>query len=348
MSELTLLSDISQDTTSLSNIYIDEYMSANNESQIKIYLYLLRNLQKGAKVSVVTIADTFNYSVTDVERALMYMEKQGLMGLKTENGSITGLKLLPLKLKRGESFKETSQTENLRLMEMPGQAKESKQEVPKKPEYSAGEVSEFTKRQNIEELMFVVQQYIGKPLSAQDVKSIMYIHEVLSFDTDVIEYLVEQSVESGKKSFRYMEKVAVSWYEEGVRTLEDVKALSGSIPKEVYEVFDAFLIKAGARKPSYKETAFVRKWIRDFGFSTDIIRKACEITIDRTHTVSFEYADATLNDWFKKGVKTISDIDTLLSEKKQPASGKPQKKQTKSFTGRDYDFDMLEKELLLK
>ena len=35
-------------------------MSDNNESQIKIYLYLLRNLSKGASVSVITIA--FNCS----------------------------------------------------------------------------------------------------------------------------------------------------------------------------------------------------------------------------------------------------------------------------------------------
>ena len=77
MSELTLLSDVSFDTTSLSNIYIDEYMSSNNESQVKIYLYLLRHLSKGTPVSVITIADAFNYSVTDVERALFYMEKQG-------------------------------------------------------------------------------------------------------------------------------------------------------------------------------------------------------------------------------------------------------------------------------
>lgn len=348
MSELTLISDFSLDTTSLSNIYIDEYMSSNNESQIKIYLYLLRNLSKGASVSVISIADTFNYSVTDVERALVFMEKQGLMGLKMENGSIAGLRLLPLKKKRTEAYKDSLQTENFRLMENTSeQAKTVKPEIIK-PEYSAAEVAKFSSDNDIAELLFVVQAYIGKPATAADIKSIMFLNKELSFGTDLIEYLVEQSVENGKKSFRYMEKVAVTWYENGVSSVEEAKALNSDVPKEVYEVFSAFSIKAGSRKPSVKETGFVKKWLNDYGFDMKVVKKACEITIDKTHSISFEYADAVLTDWFKKGAKNISDVQKLLNKKNSDGSsnGTSSKPKAGGFTGRDYDFAKLEKELL--
>ncbi|MDO4188777.1 MAG: DnaD domain protein [Lachnospiraceae bacterium] len=351
MSELTLISDFSLDTTSLSNIYIDEYMSSNNESQIKIYLYLLRNLSKGAPVSVITIADTFNYSVTDVERALFYMEKQGLMGLKMDNGSIVGLRLLPLKKKRSESFRDNLQVENFRLMEAPvSQVKEEKKEF-KKPEYSAAQVAEFSARDDIAELLFVVQAYTGKPLTPADIKSIMFLNKDLSFSIDLIDYLVEQCVENGKKSFRYMEKVAITWCENGVTSVEEAKALNSSVPKEVYEVFSAFSIKAGSRKPSVKESGFVKKWMNDFGFDMKVIKKACEITVDKTHSVSFEYADAVLTDWFKKGAKNIKDVEALLNKKNSDnnganASNSAGKTKAGGFVGRDYDFAQLEKELL--
>lgn len=348
MSELALLSDISLDTTSLSNIYIDEYMSANNESQIKIYLYLLRNLSRGTSVSVISIADTFNYSVTDVERALLYMEKQGLMSLRIEGGSIVGLRLLPLKKKRTESFRDNLQIENFRLMENNDTAKEII-----KPEYSAAQMAEFTNREEIAELMFVVQQYIGKPISPADIKSMMFMNEMLGFSVDLIDYLVEQCVENGKKSFKYIEKVARTWHENGVDSVESAKAASNDIPKEVYEVFSAFSIKAGSRKPSVKESGFVKKWTRDYGFSMDIIAKACEVTVDKTHSVSFEYADAILTDWNKKGVKHLADAIALLNKKKSDSgsSSSSQGRATKSssfnnFSGRDYDFTKLEKELL--
>lgn len=357
MSELTLISDFSLDTTSLSNIYIDEYMSANNESQIKIYLYLLRNLSKGAPVSVITIADTFNYSVTDVERALLYMEKQGLMGLKMENDSIVGLRLLPLKKKR----QDTSLQDTFRLMETKvansditaQKAPEKKQFV--KPEYSAKELSEFCEREEIEELLFVVQQYIGKPATQQDIKSLMFISTVLMFKEDLIDYLVEQCVENGKKSFRYIEKVALDWAENGVTTVEEAKAFATNVPKEVYEVFSAFSIKAGSRKPTAKEASFVNKWTKEFLFDMSVIGKACEMTLDKTHSVSFEYADAILSDWSKNGLRNISEVKKFLENKKF-LSGKTEantgstvsKRQTKtpSFSAREYDFEKLEKELL--
>lgn len=353
MGELTLLSDFSLDTTSLSNIYIDEYMSANNESQIKIYLYLLRNLSKGAPVSVITIADAFNYSVTDVERALLYMEKQGLMGLKTENGNIVGLRLLPLKKRR-----DTLQVENFRLMETP-EVKEIKTEI-EKPEYSAAQVAEFSQTEENAELLFVVQAYIGKPLSPADIKSVMFMVKELSFDAELIDYLVEQCVENGKKSFRHMEKVAREWHENGVSSVEEAKALLSDVPKEVYEVFSAFRIKAGSRKPSLKESGFVKKWTKELCFDMSVIKKACEITVDKTHTVSFEYADAVLCDWNKRGARNLKEVEELMKKNSSSGStsaasasagetGRPARAKSGksgSFTGRDYDFAQLEKELL--
>lgn len=353
MSELTLISDFSLDTTSLSNIYIDEYMSANNESQIKIYLYLLRNLTKGAAVSVISIADTFNYSVTDVERALFYMEKQGLMGLKTENGNIVGLRLLPLKKKRVEGYRDALQIENFRLMEPKEKITKAEMEKPEiaKPEYSAAEVQEFSQNEEFAELLFVVQQYIGKPATVQDIKSIMFMVKELSFDAEVIDYLVEQCVENGKKSFRYIEKVARSWHENGVSSVEEAKALSNDVPKEVYEVFSAFKIKAGSRKPSVKETGYVKRWTREYCYDMSVITKACEITVDKTHTISFEYADAILTDWFNKGARNLKEVLELIKKNSgssgasdKPASAKSGK--AGGFTGRDYDFAKLEKELL--
>lgn len=358
MSDFTLISDFSLDTTSLSNIYIDEYMSANNESQIKIYLYLLRNLSKGASVSVITIADTFNYSVTDVERALLYMEKQGLMGLKIENGNIVGLRLLPLKKRRTEGFRDTLQIENFRLMETPEASENTKTEASleeiEKPEYTSAQVAKFTKISGVEELLFVIQQYIGKPLAPADLKSILFMNECLEFEFDLIEYLVEYCADNGKKNFRYIEKVARDWHKCGITSVEEAKENISDVPKEVYEVFKAFNIKAGSRKPSLKEKGFVKRWVNDYAFGMDVIKRACEMTLDKTHSVSFEYADAILTDWHKKGVKHAADIETLLNAKRteQTSANVNTRKQAKTpsnsfnnFAGREYDFSQLEKEI---
>jgi len=364
MGELTLISDFSLDVTSVSNIYIDEYMSANNESQIKIYLFLLRNLSKGTPVSVIMIADTFNYSVTDVERALIFMEKQGLMSLKMDKGSITGLKLLPLKKKRSDALP----AESFILMQTSDSVKEetmsadkSKEEefvAPEKPEYSKDEIKTFKAQAEIDELLFVIQAYTGKPLTIADIKSVKYIYDELEFGTELIDFLVEHNVGRGKKSFAYIEKVAIDWYRLGVKNVKDAKAVAFDVPEDVYKVFKAFSIKGGSRKPSASEIAFVNKWTGKYAFTMDVIELACQTTIDKTHTVSFEYADAVLTDWNKKGVKHLSQAKELLNNRK-PQGGKSgntaagentRNKQGvnsfNNFSGREYDFAMLEKELL--
>jgi len=40
---------------------------------------------------------------------------------------------------------------------------------------------------------------------------------------DLIEYMVESCVEKGKTSLRYMEKIAIDWYEKGIDTIEKAK-----------------------------------------------------------------------------------------------------------------------------
>lgn len=341
MGELTLLSDYSLDTTILSNIYIDEYMTSNNEAQVKIYLYLLRNLRSGKGVSVCSIADVFNYTVQDVERALLFMQKQGLMQLEITDELISGIRILPLERKEVIMFSA-------------------------KPDYSKEAIKEFFQRSEIKELVFVAEQYIGKSLVIEDIQNLYYINNTLGLSEEVIEYLIEYCVGLKKKSFSYMAKVAKDWSEASVRTVEDAKQYTLECPKEIYDVFRAYGVRGTSRKPQPGEAKYVKRWLNEYGFSMDIIEKACVKTVERTHSVSFEYTDAILRDFKEKNVASVADIERLdeqfrmsLADKKS-GSASAQSRENKeayssknnknnkfnSFSHREYDFDELEKQFL--
>ena len=68
------------------------------------------------------------------------------------------------------------------------------------------------------QLLFVIEQYIGKPLSPSEVQSVYYISEDLHFSDALIDYLLQYCIDRGKKDFRYIEKVAVNWAEHGITT----------------------------------------------------------------------------------------------------------------------------------
>lgn len=86
MAKITLHSDKQISATSVSNIFIDEYMSDANGEFVKIYLYLLRLMNApDAAFSISSIADKFEHTEKDIKRALCYWERMNLLRLEYDD-----------------------------------------------------------------------------------------------------------------------------------------------------------------------------------------------------------------------------------------------------------------------
>ena len=92
MGRVTISHNLGEDSTNVSNIFIDEYMQDANDAQIKIYLFLLRMMSANLPTSVSALADKFNHTEKDVIRALKYWEKKELISLEYDvSGNLTGI-----------------------------------------------------------------------------------------------------------------------------------------------------------------------------------------------------------------------------------------------------------------
>lgn len=223
--------------------------------------------------------------------------------------------------------------------------------------YSTNEITMFKSKSEVTEFLYLAEKYIGKTLSGTDVNSLLYIYDVLEFEPDLIEYLVEYCVTNGHRNLRYIEKVALSWSEEGINTVELAKANTTLYSKSCYPVLKAFGLSG--RNPGEGEKAMIVKWTNSYGFDMDIILDACNRTINTIHQPSFEYADSILSKWKEKGIHTLSDIKALDAEhskKKTEHAGAynssknstaaKSKNSFNDFEQRDYDYKQLEKKLL--
>ena len=212
--------------------------------------------------------------------------------------------------------------------------------VYEKPVYSADQLREFRNRQETAQLLFIAESYIGKPLTPSEVKSILFFTDTLHFSDDLIDYLIQYCVEKGKKNFRYIEKVAVSWAEEGIVTPEQAQAASAGYDKRVYSIMKAL---GKNSVPTNTELNFINRWTTDYAFNTDKNR--------------FQYADRMLSMWKEQNVRNTADIAKLdESYRKSKKDGgrtaetgvsarKPVNR-FNQFTQNTYDFDALEKKLL--
>lgn len=334
------------DVTVVSNVFIDKYMKDANDAQLKIYLYLLRMMNAGLTTSVSDIADKFNHTEKDVVRALKYWEKNHLLALEYDEAkSLTGILILDVSADADSDAGVLAP-----VVPIPAKAESpAEKNEYTKPAYTLDQLKEFKNKEETAQIIFVAEQYLGKTLSPSEIRTILFFTDRLKFSEDLIDYLIQYCVGKGKKDFRYIEKVAVSWAEEGITTPMQAAKVAAKYDKAVYDIMKA-LGKSGV--PTKAEADFALKWKNEFGFSNDIIMEACARTVMATDKHRFEYADSILSSWHKKQVRHKSDIQNLdeaylKSRNVPPKSAQaPVARAFNQFPQRSYDFDALEKEIL--
>lgn len=277
----------------------DRLINEANESQMKIYMYLLK-AGSSSKVTIESIADYFNYSEADVKRALRFWNIIGKENTANDSDKI--------------SDAATGKGDNVVSFSV-------------RPSYSKEKIAEFSKIPEISQLMFVAEQYMARPLKPDDVMSMLYLYDELGFSADLIECLLEYCIENNKKSFRAIENVALEWKGLGVASVEDAKRLTRQVPKEMPEILSAFGLDSN-KQVIDAEIIYVRKWVERFGFTLDIIKEACARTVMSLGKADFRYANGILTVWHDAKVSTIADVLALDEQFRQ-------KKVTDAMMGRE-------------
>ena len=98
MTAINISSDIATSFTTVSDIFIDQYMPKANGEFVKVYLYLLRATGSGAGIATISeIADHFSNTEADIIRALNYWASEGILQVQIgADGQIMGINLCSL------------------------------------------------------------------------------------------------------------------------------------------------------------------------------------------------------------------------------------------------------------
>ncbi len=359
MKELKLTKYVQTNATVLDNEFIDHYMVRANGEYVKVYLLLLRHMnQSSGYLSVSELADLLECTEKDILRALRYWKSEGLLDYLDDTPD-------------DPSPKSTapSPAASFGLHDVqPGYMTSSKAADSVSDSAALASTTNIQQyrsrkeRAEFKELLFVAEQYLGKTLSATDIDQITYFYDTLNMSAELIEYLIEYCVENGHKSMHYINKVALSWHEENITTVNLAKTSSFLYNKNCYCVLNAYGIKG--RGPAASEIAYIRKWSEEYGFALEVILEACDRTMNSIHQPSFDYTDSILKRWKDKNVRQLKDIDAVDADyrkekerakelekerKRQQQAQKPvssQNNKFNNFDGRSYDMNDLERRLV--
>lgn len=372
MNRINIYRNTHKEQTSVSNYFIDEFMADANDAQLKIYLFLIRMMSANLPTSVTDIADKFNYTEKDVLRALMYWESRQLLALEYDAAhNLSGIQVLfldnpyefqqtapritpvlsfirPASMQTG--FRTLTTNTSAAPISAPVQPKV--QDEIQKPEYTMDDLKNFKNNEEVQQLLFVTEQYIGKQLTRADMETIFFLYDRLGFSADLIDYLVQHCVERGKKDFRYMEKVALAWADQGITTPKQAQLANKSYDKNVYTIMKSL---GKNSNPAPKEMEYINKWTKDYGFMLDIIQEACDKTVMTTDSHRFAYADGILSKWYQAGVRKKEDIAhaDVAFQRSNPPKTTAQQRTTSAgankfnrFAQNTYDFEQLEQNIL--
>jgi DnaD/phage-associated family protein len=349
MSTITISTENRETFSSISNHFIDYYMTEANGDFVKIYLYLVRLYSAGNSISVSAIADHFNCTEKDVCRAIRYWISVDVLKFRyNKAGEITGIVLLnlappakaasPNVVSFTAALSDISTTASQQQDETSALAQgtlstESTEEVeeaavpalkaPAKRRHTVKTITAKQKDETFADIIMQAEAYFNKTITQSDIDTLIYIYDTLQLPVDLIEYLLEYCASIGKTKFSYIEAVAINWYEAGIQTREDAKLQS-----QVYNpLFRSVFKELGITNrsiPTSIELTYIEAWQQEYGFEDGIILEACRrAVLSKPNSANFAYVNGILENWHKNNVKRLSDIERVDEEfRRNQARGK--------------------------
>ncbi len=158
-----------------------------------------------------------------------------------------------------------------------------------------------------------VQRISGKMINSTMVSLFYNMSQNLHFSNEMILQLVAYCISIDKFTYRYLETVAVDWYDSGINTFElaeeKIRTLENNRKLEL-RLARAFGV---ATAFSAKQKEAIAQW-NGWGLTEELILEAYNRCMDNKGQMSFAYIGKILEEWNKMGWKKPSDIQDLTKQ----------------------------------
>lgn len=196
------------------------------------------------------------------------------------------------------------------------------------PRYTSDELADFIENNSrMESLLINCQNCVGKVFSTAEVEVVVGLADYLKLDDDYILLLFAHCVKMGKKSLRYIEKLAVSLYDDGILGYDELDAHLTAI-EEAFKMEHQLrsLFGIGKRALTKKEKSAFECWVGKWKMPFALIERAFEITVENTAGASVPYCSAVLEKWYTNGYTTVEEVDAAIQEYKHDKENAKDKK----------------------
>ena len=298
---------------------VDEGLKFADGVKLKVLLYVLRNA--GDELELETISKATGVNVTDIPEALDYWVSREVLRksdrtfapseeAQNSNNEIKQTKISKKEIKTAETISQEVEQQKQRFVVT----------KPQKPDY----VYTAQRMAADEELKFLVneaQTMLGKPLSNADVSTLLMLKDTCGLHLDVILMLLQYCVGIDKGNMRTVEKIGISWADEGVNSVEAVESriAQANHASQCFRTVSSVFGMQNVGSPTKKQLEYCTKWVGEWKFSQPMLREAYERCVDSKGALKFNYIDGILKKWEAQGIRNLDDLKASESAKPKPA-----------------------------
>ena len=321
-----------QQNTVISNAFIEHFMLDANGSYVKVYLYLSKCIQSGGiDISIPFLADKTDSTERDIIRALQHWEKKGLIKITLDNVTeqISSIQMLNpddvYQAAKSASYIDDTAEDIASTSQIPFSSKEKKSDSVNSVSVSAEQRKELAANQDFQFALQAIQSFLERPFKSNEIELISYLYGTLHFSSELLLHLYEYCISLGKSNSNYIQAVALSWHEQGVKSPEDAK----KVTTDYNTAYTAISKALGLGRPlAIIEKQFVERWQKEWMIDLSVIIEACNRTMLKIQKADFKYIEGILDNWHKSGIKTLLDVekaDEIYAKHKSEKSNNSQK-----------------------
>ena len=274
--------------TAIPDIFFSEHLSELPGDYLKIYLYMTFLSKYGKDIKLNDLSKKLNIPLKSIQNGIKFLEEHHLITRKT-----TGYVMVDLQ----EATLHHLYTPNLTM---------SKEKV----EQTAKNKSKARAIEHINNMYF---QGIMGPSWYNDID--LWFRKY-GFDEQVMIALFDYCYKRSALHRNYVQTVAEAWSSNKVKTWNDLDKYYQE-QESLMKTKKLIAKKLGKYNGlTQYEEAYIENWISNFGYDMNII----EIALKRTtlkQNPTFEYINHIITDWHDRNLKTPSEIEAFLHQRKK-------------------------------
>lgn len=263
----------------LPDLFVLNYMNQLEGIDIKIYLYILFLSKKGIEIEKNDLAKKLNITDQELSFGLERLQAEELLVRTTHGYNIVDIR--------------TNEINKTHILKVEPKRTRSQTEKERKRIAAASAINE---------------SFFQGVMSLGWYTDISAMFENYSFSEEVMIALFHYCQERKALNKKYVHAVAESWFNGGVKSFEQLEEFLenyDNVQKIKQKITKALRLNRNLTK--YEEQ-YIDTWIKDFQYNFDVIEEALKRTVNKPNP-TLSYVNGILVNWYKKGYKTVKDIE---------------------------------------